>query len=501
MPRAVERGPAAQAVISRVGEIDFARAAYKELPSEVHLQMIQAKARAADAAWLEVFWAHRAFGLPPRDPPGADHAWRLHPQADPAIEALALLLHPARYQRVIESRLDGNNFGVVVDHRELVLSSQAHLVLASIVCDFAAAIPAEMPDPVYRARVLANAAVMLCVAIAAGDETAVQALCEKAPQALAVPLREDIISPQPEKANNWVTPAFVAMQYGQAQALRVLAAHGWSVTDPVRFRRTERRNQAENPARILEEANQPSGRAHALAPLDLVVQAATGLEHFANMRTETLDVVLELLRRQDDSWPNKSRLQWLARALEGCVSRNSCTGRLAVVETCEEHGMFASPEATRALVRAAAQGFNGGLMARLRHRLDWAAFDNDDFPPYVALARQPGTLVEPDKKRFVTELCRWCVESGHGHRLADHRYRSDYGHGTLLHLLVANGVDDAVALALEHGADLSVTNSAGLTPLQCALDHGRESTATLLRSFAARRAAAAALADLGGPIP
>lgn len=51
-PRTVERGPAAQAGISRVGEIDFAHAAYKELPPGIRLQMIQAKARVGDAVAL-----------------------------------------------------------------------------------------------------------------------------------------------------------------------------------------------------------------------------------------------------------------------------------------------------------------------------------------------------------------------------------------------------------------------------------------------------------------
>ena len=154
---------------------------------------------------------------------------------------------------------------------------------------------------------------------------------------------------------------------------------------------------------------------------------------------------------------------------------------------------LSSRDGTTPLMAAAGQGYNrGGGSAFIRDRRDFSSYN-----PVESAAL--GSTIPAAEERLAREAVAVALELG-----ADVDAANDAG-DTALHAAASHGMNSVIELLASRGADLRAQNRRGETPLTLAVYADgiggdrfvREDTAALLR----RLAGAGSPADLGAPVP
>lgn len=451
------------------------------------------KAVQHDVGWLHklrrsgVFTPDHEF--PPAGEPGR---WDLHPQEQPQLRALALALKKVRPVKQsatdMQGRFDSRTnvtllhyFDTRTDFDDLLRKTVNGYVKASKV---------SSSDQERQRKVQVGCAILLCLALANGDEPSAHQLLRHCPQALHTPLRRRLDDLE-ATSQDCITPAFMAYAFHRPRALRSLAQHGFDITQPVYFRCREPLGCDDDLRSLLEQGIEGLASSPRFEPMTLshILLDATARNTLDHVLQETLASVIQMVQDREGQADREKDL--LRQAAEIYMARGD-RAQMAMFAAFDNAGLLDDPEAVHRLALHLADQSepHPASLQSLRERLDWPRLAADGFLPVLVLQRMSVPERIERMGQLATMLCRWCAEAGHGALLAQPTHALA-GHKPvrLLHELAYYGLTQAVALALDAGADPEARNDRGLTPLDRARRNGHGETQDLLLSFLARREA------------
>lgn len=488
------RPEATQRVIDQVGERPFLQAAYADVPFSIRHEILRHKAAAHDVAWMEVFRDDGAFRFRAVGPERVheSRAWRLHPREQTAIACLALALEIKTTVHWNEDPFTGRELSQKMGREQFDPSPLFRNFFSRVVADYVTGMAHRNPGNDGGPQTAAgNSAILLCMAIAMGDENSASRLIDECPHALHTPVRMDVLQPQ-LVGNHWIKPAFMALHFNQPQMLKLLADKKFDLGSPVRFDRAAAAWPNEEPSDLAGESD--------CVKLTLVelVQASVGIGRFNRQLPSTLAVIANHVKAQKGGWDSQAG-QKLVAAAAMYMRWEGHSAATDLVDVFDDRGALNAPGVIRGLAVEGAKSGNRALLERLKDRIDWAGLAGPDFLP-LALAQTPFMGDAPEVVQpLVLDLCRWCVEAGQGHllgrnHLPEERFRTQEAQD-LSHILAAEGMNSGVLLCLENGADPHAVDPMGHDMLWHAAKGQHADTEALIRSFVAKKSALEAIGD------